>query len=35
LLAKFNAAIAAVRADGTYEAISKPYFPFDIYGPAN
>ncbi|WP_176082713.1 transporter substrate-binding domain-containing protein [Martelella sp. HB161492] len=29
---KFNAAIAAVRADGTYDAISKKYFSFDIYG---
>ena len=27
-----NAAIKAIRADGTYEAISKPYFNFDIYG---
>ncbi len=27
-----NAAIAAIRADGTYDAISKPYFDFDIYG---
>ncbi len=29
---KFNAAIAAVRADGTYEEITKKYFDFDIYG---
>ncbi|TNB46404.1 transporter substrate-binding domain-containing protein [Martelella lutilitoris] len=29
---KFNAAIAAVRADGTYEEITKTYFDFDIYG---
>lgn len=30
--AKFNAAIAAVRKNGTYDAITKKYFPFDIYG---
>lgn len=29
---KFNDAIAAVRANGTYEAIAKKYFDFDIYG---
>jgi polar amino acid transport system substrate-binding protein len=29
---KLNAAIAAIRADGTYDAISKPYFDFNIYG---
>jgi polar amino acid transport system substrate-binding protein len=29
---KLNAAIKAVRADGTYAAITKKYFPFDIYG---
>lgn len=34
LLATLNTAIAAIRADGTYDAISKPYFAFDIYGPA-
>lgn len=27
-----NAAIAAVRANGTYEAITAKYFAFDIYG---
>lgn len=27
-----NAAIAAIRADGTYDAITKNYFAFDIYG---
>ena len=32
LKAKFNAAIAKVRADGTYDAISKPYFASSIYG---
>ncbi len=32
LLAKFNAAIAQIRSDGTYKAISDKYFDFDIYG---
>ena len=32
LKAKLNEAIAAVRADGTYDAITKNYFAFDIYG---
>jgi len=32
LRAKFNAAIKKIRADGTFEAISKKYFDFDIYG---
>ena len=32
LLPTLNAAIAAIRADGTYDTISKPYFNFDIYG---
>ena len=32
LLNKVNAAIAEIRADGTYEEISKPYFTVDIYG---
>jgi polar amino acid transport system substrate-binding protein len=27
-----NAAIKAIRADGTYDAITKAYFDFDIYG---
>ena len=27
-----NAAIKAIRADGTYDAITKNYFTFDIYG---
>ena len=29
---KFNAAIAQVLADGTYDGIAKKYFSFDIYG---
>lgn len=29
---KMNAAIAGIRADGTYDAISKTYFAFDIFG---
>jgi len=29
---KINAAIAQIRADGTYEAISSKYFDFDIFG---
>jgi polar amino acid transport system substrate-binding protein len=32
LKAKLNAAIKAIRADGTYDAFSKKYFNFDIYG---
>ncbi|MDH4442372.1 MAG: transporter substrate-binding domain-containing protein [Rhizobium sp.] len=32
LKAKLNDAIAAVRASGKYEEISKAYFSFDIYG---
>jgi polar amino acid transport system substrate-binding protein len=32
LLAKVNAAIAQIRADGTYDEISAKYFDFDIYG---
>ena len=32
LKAQFNAAIAKVIADGTYDAISKPYFATSIYG---
>jgi len=30
-----NKAIADVRADGEYDAITKKYFTIDIYGPAN
>ena len=29
---KMNAAIKAIRANGTYDAFSKKYFDFDIYG---
>ena len=32
LKAAFNAAIAKIIADGTYDAISKPYFASSIYG---
>jgi polar amino acid transport system substrate-binding protein len=32
LMTKFNAAIKAVRSNGTYDKISKKYFDFDIYG---
>jgi arginine/ornithine transport system substrate-binding protein len=32
LKARFDAAIDAIRADGTYDAISRRYFDFDIYG---
>lgn len=32
LKAKINAAIAAIRANGTYEEFSKKYFDFNIYG---
>ncbi|MGY9049434.1 hypothetical protein P775_13900 [Puniceibacterium antarcticum] len=32
LLEKVNAAIAEIRADGTYAEISKDYFSFDVYG---
>ncbi len=29
---QLNAAIAAIRANGTYEIINKKYFDFDVYG---
>ena len=29
---KINAAIKAIRANGTYDTFSKKYFDFDIYG---
>jgi polar amino acid transport system substrate-binding protein/arginine/ornithine transport system substrate-binding protein len=29
---RFSAAIAAIRADGTYDAIADKYFDFDVYG---
>jgi polar amino acid transport system substrate-binding protein len=32
LKSKINAAIAAIRANGKYDEISKKYFDFDIYG---
>jgi arginine/ornithine transport system substrate-binding protein len=32
LQAKLNAAIVAIRADGTYKTIADKYFDFDIYG---
>ncbi len=32
LKASFNAAIAQIRSDGTYQAISDRYFDFNIYG---
>ena len=32
LIAKFNEAIAAIRADGTYKEINDKYFEFDVYG---
>jgi arginine/ornithine transport system substrate-binding protein len=32
LLQKFNAAIAAVRANGAYKKIQDKYFDFDVYG---
>ncbi len=32
LAEQFNAAIEAIRADGTYAEIQKKYFDFDVYG---
>lgn len=32
LKGKFNAAIKAIRANGTYDKFSKTYFDFDVYG---
>lgn len=32
LKGKINAAIAAIRANGTYDTFSKKYFDFDVYG---
>jgi len=34
LAARFNEAIRAIRADGTYARIAQRYFDFDVYGPA-
>ncbi|KIY41731.1 ABC transporter substrate-binding protein [Pseudomonas sp. 10-1B] len=31
-LARLNAAIAAIRVNGTYQQVQAKYFPFDIYG---
>lgn len=33
LLNKLNAAIKAIRANGTYKKIQDKYFEFDVYGP--
>jgi arginine/ornithine transport system substrate-binding protein len=33
LKAEFNAAIKAIRADGTYKKINDKYFKIDVYGP--
>ena len=30
----FNAAIKAIRANGTYKKLQDQYFDFDVYGPA-
>lgn len=35
LIAAFNNAIQAIRADGSYEALSMEYFGTDIYGPGS
>ena len=32
LKTKLNAAIKAIRANGTYDTFSKKYFDFDVYG---
>ncbi len=32
LLAALNAAIAAIREDGTYKAINDKYFEIDVFG---
>lgn len=32
LAGRFNQALAAIRANGTYDRISRKYFDFDIYG---
>ena len=32
LAERFNKAIRAIRANGTYDKIQKKYFKFDIYG---
>lgn len=35
LAAEFNAAIKAIRADGTYKTINDKYFKVDVYGDAD
>ena len=32
LVEKFNAAIAKIRSDGTYQKIQAKYFDFNVYG---
>ena len=32
LTAMFNTALAAIRANGTYDTIAKKYFDFNVYG---
>jgi arginine/ornithine transport system substrate-binding protein len=29
---ELNAAIKAIRSNGTYDTVSKKYFDFDVYG---
>ena len=31
LLGKLNAALKAIRADGTYKTINDKYFPIDVF----
>ena len=35
LVDKLNAAIKAIRADGTYKKINDKYFKFDVYGKSS
>jgi ABC-type amino acid transport substrate-binding protein len=32
LKSQLNAALAAIRANGTYDTLRKKYFAYDIYG---